>query len=150
MNWNSVPNEERLRLWKNLRNDLVDKSLDEQLKEIAGFFSKFPIGSRTLDYYSPQDWPTPWEILFHGSFCRSSISLLMFYTLILIDIDEVIELELIEDGGDIYLIPVIDCPGTEDHFVLNYYLGEVSSLRDIKDEIKVLTRYHQHQIKNID
>lgn len=149
MNWNSVPGEERLLLWKNLRIDLADKPLDERLSEIAKFFSQFPIGSRSIDYYDSSNWPTPWEILFHGSFCRSSISLMMFYTLILLDIDEVVELELIEDGADIYLVPVIDCPDTEDHFVLNYHLGKVSMYSDIASEFSTKKVFREEEIKTI-
>jgi len=144
MLWNTIPNEERLHLWKKLRDDIQNLSLSDQLNDIATFCSTMPFGSRTLDYYSPLDWPTPWEILFHGSFCTSSISLLMFYTLTLTLNPKKLDLILVEDDCGIYLLPLID-----DQFVLNYQLGSVNKLDDIKDDFKILQTYTQSQIKTI-
>jgi len=142
--WNTIENGERLRLWKKLRDDLVGKSLENKMAEVAKFCARMPYGSRTLDYYSPEDWPTPWEILFHGSFCTSSISLLMFHTFALSDIEESLDLYLVEDDEGVFLLPVI-----ANHFVLNYHLGMVSNYPDIKEEIKVIKIYNQTQVKTI-
>jgi hypothetical protein len=124
--WNTIENGERLRLWKKLRDDLVGKSLENKMAEVAKFCARMPYGSRTLDYYSPEDWPTPWEILFHGSFCTSSISLLMFHTFALSDIEESLDLYLVEDDEGVFLLPVI-----ANHFVLNYHLGMESNYPEI-------------------
>jgi len=144
MIWNCIPNEERLRLWKNLRNNLVELSLEEQLDDIAKFCSTIPFGARTLDYYSSENWPSPWEILFYGSFCTSSISLLMFYTFVLVPNNTCIELILVEDSDGIFLLPIID-----NRFILNYELGKVSKYFEVKDNLKVLKKYTHDQIKTI-
>jgi len=111
---------------------------------LQNFVLKCHFGARTLDYYSPENWPTPWEILFHGSFCTSSISLLMFYTLELMDTTLKIELYLVEDADGIFLLPIID-----DQFVLNYELGAVNNYLEIESEFKVLQKYTKEQVKNI-
>jgi hypothetical protein len=144
MIWNTIPNEERLRLWKNLREDIKDKKLNEILESVARFCSTIPFGSRSVDYYSPADWPTPWEILFYGSFCTSSISLLIYYTLILLPTTADIELLLVEDDTDVYLLPIID-----NQFVLNYELGKVSNYSEIKDDFKILKTYTRNEAKTI-
>lgn len=144
MIWNTIPDDERLRLWKNLRKDLLEFPLERQLEEIATFCSTIPYGARTLDYYSSEEWPTPWEILFYGSFCTSSISLLMFYTFVLVPIEAHIELFLVEDHDGIFLLPIID-----DQFILNYELSKVSNYSDIKNNFKVLQVYTRDQIKTI-
>lgn len=144
MIWNTIPNEEKLILWKKLRTDIQDLNLTEKLEEIAKFCFKIPYGSRTIDYYTPSDWPSPWEILFYGSFCTSSISLLMYYTLILTTHDVNIELWLVEDQDGMFLLPII-----ENQFVLNYELGKISKIADIKEFITVKQVYTQDQIKNI-
>jgi hypothetical protein len=90
------------------------------------------------------EWPTPWEILFHGSFCTSSISLLMFHTLILLNTQCTIELYLVEDTEGIYLLPVID-----NQFVLNFELSAVNNYSEIKDKFKILDKYRKEQIKKI-
>ena len=144
MIWNTIPNDERLRLWKSLRAGIQDKPLKGQLEEIARFCSRMPFGARTIDYYSPAEWPTPWEILFHGSFCTSSISLLMFYTLDLLNIQNTVELYLVEDNEGIYLLPVID-----NRFVLNFELSAVNNYSEIEEKFKILDKYRKEQIKKI-
>src|SRR5271165_7697695 len=109
-----------------MRNDIGELSLQEQLVEVAKFCKSIPFGTRTLDYYNPDEWPTPWEILFYGSFCTSSISLLIFYTLILLPNEKTVELFLVEDDRGVYLLPVIN-----NHFVLNYELGQISKLSHV-------------------
>ncbi len=142
MNWNNTPNNQRLHLWKTLRAEIDNHPLDEQMEMVSKFFADMPFATRTLDYYTPVDWPTPWEILFHGSFCTSSISLLMFYTFELVHTNHVVELYLVEDDS-IYLLPVID-----KNFVLNYELGTVNKYSDIQDNFKVLQIYRE-EIKTL-
>lgn len=144
MSWNNIPDNERLHLWKNLRKDISTLSLTEQLEIVAKFCAPMPYGTRTLDYYSTENWPTPWEIIFHGSLCRSSISLLIFYTFSLLHTDNIVELYLIDDGNDEYLLPIIN-----NQFVLNYELGKVSSYSTIKDEITVKQKFAEQEIKKI-
>ncbi len=144
MIWNTIPNEERLRLWKNLRESIAEKSTEGQLTDVAKFCSTIPFGSRSVDYYTPADWPTPWEILFYGSFCTSSISLLIYYTLVLLPTTIDIEILLVEDDEDVYLLPFID-----NQFILNYELGQVSKYPEIQDNFKVLRRYSRDEVKTI-
>ena len=49
----------------------------------------------------------------------------------------------VEDDEDIYWLPII-----EDHFVLNYELGKVSTYSEIENEFKVIKKYKKEQIKN--
>lgn len=144
MSWNNIPDDERLHLWKILRKDISVLPLAEQMSTVAKFFSNMPYGARSLDYYTPAEWPTPWEIIFHGSLCKSSISLLIFYTFSLLHTTHKIELHLIDDGADEYLIPVID-----DQFVLNYQLGMVSNYSDVSTEFTDTQTFTEQQIKKI-
>ena len=142
MMWNTINNDECLRLWKELRDSIQNLSLDDKLKEVANFTSSMPFGHRTIDYYSPWDWPTPWEILYHSMFCTSSISLLIYHTLSLVD-KSVIELYLVEDD-DVYLLPVIN-----NTYVLNYELGKVILLSEISQDIKILKIYTSKDIHEV-
>ena len=144
MSWNNIPDDERLHLWKNLRKDISSLQLNEQMEAVAKFFSNIPYGSRSIDYYTPSEWPTPWEIIFRGKLCKSSISLLIFHTFSLLHIENAIELQLIDDGEDEYLLPVI-----ANQFVLNYELGKVNKCQDIATEIQILNTYTQQDIKII-
>lgn len=142
MMWSSTPSEEKLHLWKKFRAEIKDSTLDDKLTEVAKFCGSIPYGARTLDYYSPKDWPTPWEILFHNSFCTSSISLLMFYTLTLADPTIDIELLLVEDNDGLFLLPVI-----ENQYILNYELSKVSNYSEVVNSFKVMKRHTKDSIK---
>ncbi len=144
MIWNGISDEERLHLWKDFRKSMADVEFHKQLLATAKFYAAMPYGSRTLDYYNPVDWPTPWEILYHGSFCKSSISLLIFHTIAMISSGHKLEMHLVDDNGDIYLLPVID-----DQNVLNYELGVVSSTLEINKDLTVLRVFPQSLIKAI-
>lgn len=144
MIWYTLSSDERLHLWKKFRDDITTMSREEQLTEVAKFCSKTPMGPRTLDYYSPAEWPTPWEILYNDSFCVSSVSLLMFYTLILLPAPHNVELLLVQYGHKIHLLPIID-----NQFILNFELGHVSNYADIHDNFEVLQRYTSTEIKKI-
>lgn len=104
-----------------------------------------PAGRRTLDYYNPASWPTPWEIVFHAEFCKSSVSLLLFYTLaILYGKEYNIELWVVKDNNGDYLLPVID-----NQFILNYEAGKVSNHSDVSDYFIVMQKFSKDQIKTI-
>jgi len=144
MSWNNIPDDERLHLWKKLRKDISTLALDEQMNTVSKFFSSIPYGARSIDYYTPSSWPTPWEIIFHGQLCKSSISVLIYHTFSMLHTDITVDLRLIDDGEDKYLLPVIN-----NTFVLNYELGQVNKCQDIVNEIQILNTYTQQDIKSI-
>jgi len=122
----------------------MELTLEEQVGKVAEFCSSMPIGARSLDYFNPESWPTPWEILYHSSFCTSSISLLIFYTLVIVNPDINIEMWLVKDNSGDYLLPVIN-----DQFVLNYQHGTVSKCQDIQEYFVTMQKYSKSQIKSI-
>ena len=145
MIWSNIHSDERLYLWRRLRIKLSEITPEEQLVEIARFCSQMPIGSRTLDFYTPNSWPTPWEILYNGTWCTNSISLIMFYTLSLLpNSSRKLELLLVDDSSDRYLLPLID-----NNIVLNYELGKISKWSHVKKDFKIIERYSAEQIKTI-
>lgn len=139
--WNSVPDHERLRLWKELRISLENLTVEEQLTQVSSFFSSCPIGSRSMDYYDPDTWPSPWEIIYYSSLCVNSISLLIYYTIRLVNPTLLVELILVRDDCDTYLLPRI-----ENQFVLNYELGAVSSVDDIENCFDIRQVFTSEQI----
>lgn len=113
---------------------------DEQKKEIAKFFRDVPIGKASIDFYSPDEWPTPWEILYYEDYCQNSISLLIYYTLRLLDHDA--EILLVDSGDDRFLLVV-----SGEHDVFNYELGAISKWANLSD-LSVLDRFNK-EIKQI-
>lgn len=133
--------EDRLREWRGFRTGLGYVEGDDRIRLVVNYFAQAPYGSRTLDYYSPTTWPSPWEILHNESYCKSSLSLLMYYTLNMSEeFSDPLELWLIDDGEDRYLVPVIS-----NQNILNYELGQISTVQDLND-IKIIEKFRIEQI----
>jgi len=141
--WNSSSPEERITKWREFREEIRELSKQEQLNSVATFFARVPVGARSIDFYTPSTWPSPWEILYHKEYCSSSISLLMFHTLELIVKDTELNIVLIDDGRDRFLVPLVD----KTH-ILNYILGEISTLHNHKD-IRIVDDFGNSTIPHI-
>ena len=135
INWNNLTFEARMNEWRTFRESITTYS-EDTLNDVAKFFASFPISSRVLDYYNQDTWFTPWEILKNSFFCRSSISLLIYHTLMMSNHDINIKLMLINDGTEIYLVPIID-----DTTIINYNIGSTISIEEIKDSIKIIETF---------
>lgn len=141
IHWNNLSASEKTDLWRQERENLKMQSYIDRLHSLSIFFSQVPYGSRTIDFYTPDSWLTPWEILHYTTFCKSSISLLMFHTLTIVDPDINIELCIIDDMEDIYLVPIVDCT-----YVLNYIPGKVSQVEEIKKQVQFKETFHKNEI----
>ena len=69
--------EQRLSTWRDIRNK-DHSSIEEVLED----FSSIKLVSRYLDYYTPESWPNPFEIVNEGYFCQSGVSLVLASTLV--------------------------------------------------------------------
>lgn len=127
MDWQNTLFEYKLGEWKDFRDEISNLSDVEKLNKTAEFFARLGYGSRTIDYYTPESWPTPWELLDMHSHCKSSISLMMHHTLKFLDVDT--KLLLINDGCDDYLIPYHE----ETDSILNFEVPRVAKLSSSKD-----------------
>jgi len=139
--WNCSTPEERISRWKDLRDSLDGSDEEEMLNNVAQFFADIPVGPRYIDYYTPDSWPTPWEILYDKLFCPNSISLLIYYTLLLQLGEDRIEVVLIDDKKDRFLVPLLD-----KKYILNYVLGEISSIEEFP-QVQVIESFRNDEIR---
>jgi len=123
--WNNSTAEERIQKWRELREHIKNLSEEEQLNSIAKFFARVPIGARCIDFYTPESWPTPWELLYHKLFCPSSISLLIYHTLCIILGEDRVSIVLVDTGNDRCLLPLVD-----KQRVFNFELGKVNNIKE--------------------
>jgi len=141
--WLNLSSEQKYLNWKLLRDKIKEPILvEEKLDIIADFFFSVPIGKRCIDFYSPKDWPTPWEILHNNSYCKNTISVLIYYTVKFIEED--VNLMVIDDGDDRYLVVRV-----KGDLILNYELGKVAKYIAIKDYIKIIDVISAMDIKTI-
>ena len=143
--WNNMYPHERIIFWRDFRREIDDRNLTciELLKETAAFWASLPRGSRSLDYYSPSTWPDPWEILTYELFCENTVSLLMFYTLALLDtFHNNIDICLIDDYCGEFIVPIVDKT-----YVLNVVPTDIIDVRN--EKVKIIKYYDKTEIKNI-
>ena len=86
----------------------------------------------TIDPYKPESWPTPWDMINKGEFCRSAIALGQAYTLWMCSPQLNTELWLVNNFSekDVHLVVVID-----KKTVLNYTLGQVMPIEECDFEV---------------
>lgn len=134
--------QESIGLWRQHRAELAElPDITSQLEHSAKFFSQVPYGTRTIDFYNPETWPTPWEIFQYGEFCKNSISLLIFHTLSIVNNDINIELAIVETD-DMFVLPIID-----NKYILNLIPGEVVNLYTLDIPLCIKSELDTTQIK---
>lgn len=136
---------EKILAWRELRQTLAEKTIDTVVEEINSWWTYTPWVKKTVDPYRPDTWPTPWDMINRGEFCRSAIALGQAYTLWLCSPTTPVELWLINNFSekDIHLAVVID-----KKLMLNYTLGQILQVTDCDFELlQVFTKDSLTHIK---
>ena len=141
--WNNSTPEERIKKWRDFRESLPELSEEDLLNNVAEFFATVPIGGRCIDYYTPESWPTPWELLYHKLFCTSTISLLIYHTLSIVLKSGRVEIVLVDTEDDLCLLPLVD-----KKYIFNLELGKVNNIKDYTS-IKILDNFADQNIAQV-
>lgn len=70
---------DRLATWRKFRHTFPK---DGTATDVVKAFEDVKLSTRYLDYYSPDNWPDVFEIVKHGMFCQSGITLVIANTLL--------------------------------------------------------------------
>ena len=140
--WNNSSAEERIEKWREFRESLNGLNDEELLNNVAQFFATVPLGARCIDFYTPDSWPTPWELLYHKLYCPSSISLLIYHTLCIALGSDRVQIVLADTGTDRLLIPIVD-----NKYIFNYELGKVNKIKD--HQIEVIDDFADAEIEQV-
>lgn len=70
---------ERLAAWRRFRQDFPANGT---VQDVIDAFSNVKVERRSLDYYTPESWPNPFEIVSEGLFCQSGLTLMLTSTLL--------------------------------------------------------------------
>lgn len=71
--------EERLAVWRAFRQKFPT---DGTAQDVVNAFSTIKPQHRILDYYTPESWPTPFEIVADNLLCQSGLTLVIASTLL--------------------------------------------------------------------
>lgn len=75
--------EQQLIIWREFRDSL--ETSDDPLQDTIDFFKPAPETMFAADPYSPETWPTPWELINENVYCPFIKILAICYTLQLTD-----------------------------------------------------------------
>lgn len=76
---NTQNDRDRLQAWRQFRMKFSRTTGTEQ--EVVEAFASIKPAQRYLDYYTPDSWPSVFEIVKEGEFCQTGITLVMGSTL---------------------------------------------------------------------
>lgn len=131
--WFESP-QKRLASWRTFRQGLEVSEMSSTCNDVCEWWRYAPLSNISLDPYDIQTWPSVWEMLHRGKYCKFSTAIGMSYTLFYID--ENIENRIIrvydQTNSDIYMTALID-----GRWLLNYNLTEVVDWSSVKDSLEV-------------
>lgn len=130
MDWNNSTYIERLRSWKELREEVVDMPLHEGVQKIAEYWGTVPMHTaKTVSIYEIETWQTPWEILHENAMCENKIAQMIYHTLTSIydsDDDIKIKMRIAYHNKEEFLVVYIDRSYLKgESYTLNYYINDV-------------------------
>lgn len=136
---------EQIRAWRDLRDELADKSLYQQLKLVSDYWWQAPIVTFCLDSDKPDTWPSPWEIVYYNGYDTTARALMMAETLILFDekFSNLVELQYIKDYVDEDLLMILVIDGK----ILNHSYKTITSVDKLQGHYTILGSYCKHSEK---
>lgn len=137
---------DRLEHWKSFRNEIANIPEDEQLAQVAHYWSKAPLSKIAYDIEQPDTWPTPWEMVMAGDWCRNSVAIGMEFTLRLAGFNySRMELTLIRDWDISEMILVLNI---DQKTVLNYTYDSVApypqTRHDVISRLKFCGKFYRY------
>lgn len=76
---NTQNGADRLKAWRQFRHSFDHANSTDQ--DVVNAFASVQIEQRYLDYYTPDSWPSVFEIVKEGEFCQTGLTLVMGSTL---------------------------------------------------------------------
>lgn len=74
---------ERLRSWRQLREQVTDMPMSEACVQIDAWWQRAPLVKYHLHPNDTQNWPTPWDILSENIYCTLTRAIGICYTVLM-------------------------------------------------------------------
>ena len=138
--WNLRP-DERLRHWRQFRNDIGALDIENALKETLNLWSFAPYVTHYLHPDDAKEWPDPWTLVHENYYCDLAKCLGMLYTLCLSSHYgagiEHLEIRIYRNGTDIYNTLWVN----GGKYILNLEFNTIVNKSSINNDYRL-----QHQI----
>jgi hypothetical protein len=122
--------EARLQDWFQLRQSVLDLSLEQKCIMVDNWWQNAPLVNHYLHPIDIDNWPNPWELLSENTYCEVARALGMCYTLLLLGVTDLdLVLAKNDNNEDVVLVLVDNAK-----YILNYWPNTVISnkLKDFK------------------
>ena len=133
--------EETLEEWIALRNKCKDLETEKALEEINNWVQQVPTVPHYLHLDDYKVWPGPWELLADNNFCEVAKSLLIVYTIIILNRQEINSLSILQSNNYTY-VKVL----TDTEYILNNQIGSIVSAIDTEIIQTLDCSYFQNKI----
>ena len=140
MNAFKLPAPQRLEAWGNFRDSLSAMPELDQIMAVAEFWQHCPFDRWVLDPLSPNDWMSPWEMLYEGQYCINCVAVGIESTLRYSGWDES-RLELVMIKEDDALASEFFVVKIDNKYVLNYSYGQCVPIEELDASINFLYAY---------
>lgn len=134
--------QDRLRSWRDLRNNIKTLPTDQACIETDRWWQQAPLVNHHLHWSDTANWPDPWTLLSENNYCTLTRALGMCYTLLMNDITN-IELVIATDCQcEEHNLVLVDRP----KYILNFWPDSVISTN--LNDFKVIRSISLDSIKN--
>jgi hypothetical protein len=130
MNFNLLSGHDKRHRWKEFREEIADKDNNQNtLLSVQQFWEKVGLIMWCLDYEKPETWRTPWEIIEEDTYSKSTLALMMYWTLVLSNDkkwnDGNLQLKLVQTltEQEIFMVLIVD-----NRWLMNYSRNEIIDL----------------------
>lgn len=130
---------ERLEAWGSFRDSLSSLSEQEQIDQVAKFWAQCPFSKWVIHPEDSKNWPTVWELLHDGNYCKNAIALGIESTLRLGGMNperlKLVMIRHLEDQEEFFTVTV------DDVHVLNCSYGESVKVDDLVGVVDTMYSY---------
>ena len=113
----------RLDNWKALRHKITELNDRDAMEMVAEYWGLAPLSNFSYNPEAPEYWPSPWEMVSHGDWCRYIVAVGMEFTFRLAGwAPERMEIVFFRDYDISEEVMVLKIDG---QYALNYSIGKV-------------------------
>ena len=114
---------DRLRDWRDLRNTIIQHSLEYQCVEIDRWWQQAPLVNHHYHWNDTSNWTDPWEMLSENIYCPLTRAVGMCYTLLMNDINDIELVQASDQYAEEHYLVLVNKP----KYILSYWPNTVIS-----------------------
>ncbi len=131
--------DERLEQWKSVRKQISEIDDRQAMELVAEYWGYVPLSNFSYNPEIAEDWPTPWEMVYRGDWCKHLVAVGMEATLRLAGWDasrlQIVAFRDYDISDELTVLKI------DDKWALNYNIGKVINWPDTEQIITNIWQY---------